>query len=217
MAIRVEIKNSKIVIDCDLNRFSKDQDFDHVMGHAVRIGKTAVDLMSFKTGFGLFYLLDTFTDQNGMTGPVMIYNSDFPPLANSIDKENFFEILNLAITEPQLRLAMKDLTDALTLPDQTLVSCARAVDAIRIYFAPPGSKKKKQGWKTMNDNLQLAQSYTTEISEASHGPRHGDYANPPDAINQKIAGKAWIIMNRFIAYQIRGKHQLPLADFPLLS
>jgi hypothetical protein len=111
--------------------------------------------------------------------------------------------------------AFRDLIEAITLPHRAPVSCARAIEGLRNVIAGSGLARG-QAWGEFNRVLQLDPAYTKLITTNSAGTRHGDHERISGAITTEITRRAWVIMNRFLEYRLRGDKPLDAKEFPLL-
>jgi hypothetical protein len=206
-----------VSIECDLNKFVFVEHYNEVVAQAYRLGKIAIDLTAFARGYGLTFVLDSFTDPHGVITPTASHNPELPPLATSVrDDRDFAKILTMLLDNSSLAMGLHDLTSALASFDRTAISCALAVESLRAYFMPPNGNKE-DGWPLLQRNLQLTRSFLIPITEASRGPRHGDHAPIASTITLDVSRRAWIVMNRFFEYHKRGNQSLPESEFPLLS
>ena len=218
----VQIKNSVITVDCDINRF-EDDDLASLYMRVHDIVQASVNLVAFAGGFGPVVSLHTLIKPDGTPVPLLILDKKLPPLCTAfgINSESpdtnasFNVVYKLVLQEPALLMALNDLIVAITAPHQAAVNCARAIEGIRHMISPPGTPTKDT-WVIMRDNLRLDRSYIELITDTSAAPRHGDRTHIPGSIVTVICERAWVIMNRFLEYRKRGNQQLPTSEFPLL-
>jgi hypothetical protein len=113
-------------------------------------------------------------------------------------------------------MALNDLIISVTLPHHAAVNCARAIDGIRNLMVPAGGDRK-QSWLLMRQNLNVAESYLTFLTNVSIAPRHGDRTHIPGSVVTETVERSWIIMDRFLEFRKRGNCPLPIDRFPLLD
>jgi hypothetical protein len=111
--------------------------------------------------------------------------------------------------------ALRYLIEAITVPHESAVNCARAVEALRHIIAP--NQPRGHAWQTFRSALNISQEYLKMITDVSTGPRHGDPTHIQGTTTTEISRRAWVIMNRFFEYKKRNNQQLPLDIFPLLT
>jgi len=223
MTFAFQIRNNNIVITCDLNKWSKA---DHLMPLYMRALDTVraiVDVASFANGVGLTVILDQFVDADGTISQLMPTQPDLAALSTSVknatppttkEDNNFDRVMRLAVADPSVFRALRDLIEAITETHVAPVACGRAMEGIRHVIAP--GLDRRHGWTKMNQTLQIDRSYLEFITDTSTGPRHADPEHIPGSVCHEISVRAWTIMNRFFEYLKRGSQPLPLSDFPLL-
>jgi hypothetical protein len=214
----VHIEQSIVTINCDLNKFEKTQHLTPITMRAYDIAKAMIDLVSFSTGHGLLFVLETLTDDEGCITSVAPQQPELGALVKSVvGRAQFDQVLQIVLSDPPLFLALRDLIDAITLWHRAPTSCARAMEALR-HSVAPGETDRKRQWEIFNEALRLEQSYLNRVMGHSTGPRHGDPAHIPGAVTRDVAKRAWIVMDRYLEFRKRGGHSpLPISDFPVLS
>jgi len=133
------------------------------------------------------------------------------------DGTSVFKIIELAMREPLIPYALRDLNECF-IPNRTTVNCARVIETIR-YMIHPTTKddKRDRAWKAMQRALNIEHSFIKLISDHALSHRHGSYAPVDASTNDEISHRTWEIMNRFLEYRKRDNHPLTAPDFPLLS
>jgi len=63
--IDVRIVYNKVTIDCEIDSFDRERHLTPVVMRAYDTARATIDLVSFATGNGLLFVLDTFTDADG--------------------------------------------------------------------------------------------------------------------------------------------------------
>jgi hypothetical protein len=213
----LKIENNIVTIDVDIQRFDPSY-FTSLVMRAHDTARAAVDLMSFASGNGLIFLLESWVTPEGESRPVAAQQPDLGALATAVNSsKGFHDVIWILLSDPQLFFALRDLIDAITQWHQAPITAARAIERLR-HLVAPGDPDRKRQWKKLGDVLQLHESYTKIIRDNSTGPRHGDPVHIPGPITNEIATRAWIIMNRYLEYRKRGGvNALLVAEFPLLT
>jgi hypothetical protein len=185
---------------------------------AYDIAKAMIDLVSFSTGHGLLFVLETLTENEDCITSVVPQQPELGALATSVaGHAQFNQVLQIVLSDPPLILALRDLIDAITLWHRAPTSCARAIEALR-HSVARGEMDRERQWKIFNEALRLERSYLTNVMAHSTGPRHGDPAHIPGAVTRDVAKRAWIVMDRYLEFRKRGGNSpLPISDFPVLS
>lgn len=125
------------------------------------------------------------------------------------------KILRMALTEPPLFLALRDLIDAITQWHRAPINAARVLDGLRHLIAR--GEEPKTGWPKLRAALRVEESYLKYVTDQSAPPRHGDSAHIPGEVTKKVAERARRVFNRYLKYRKRGRKPLPESEFPLLS
>jgi hypothetical protein len=216
-ACHTKIENNVVTMDVDIQRFDTAY-FTPLVMRAYDTARSAIDLVSFATGNGHTFLLETWVNPSGETVPLAAMQPALGALATAVNgARNFHDVIWLLMRDPPLFLALRDLIDAITQWHQTPIAAARAIERLR-HLALPGVDDRRKQWRRLGELLQLEDSYTKIIRGTSVGPRHGDPAHIPGTTTTEIATRAWVIMNRFIEFRKRGgADPLPVSEFPLLA
>jgi len=214
--IGVEINENKVTIDCDIDKFDSEKHLTPIVMRAYDTARTAIDLVSFTTGNGLVFVLDTFTDPDGNTTAVAPQQPELAALSTAVAKpEDFDRILRMVLTEPPLFLVLRDLIDAITQWHRAPVNTARVLDGLRHLIAP--GEEPRSGWPKLRAALRVEESYLKYVTDQSAPPRHGDPSHIPGEVTRKVAERAWTVFNRYLEYRKRGGQPLPESEFPMLS
>jgi hypothetical protein len=217
------IQEGRITVECETNRFEARL-ITPIFMRAFDLARATVDLTAFSTGYGLVVIFDTFTSPSGEVTPFASYDPALPQLctafqmgvtAASIGENDFHRVLTIVSTDWRVFRALRYLIEAITVPHESSVNCARAIEALRHIIAP--NQPRGEAWQTFRSTLNISREYLTMITDVSTGPRHGDPTHIQGTITTEITRRAWVIMNRFFEYKKRNDQQLPLDIFPLLS
>jgi hypothetical protein len=216
--ITTRIDASIIDLEFDVKTFD-ERNLAGLAKIAWDVARVAVDLWSFKTGWGLGVVIDSIVTPDGRSATLLSKDESLGVLATALDssdpKVNNFDVCyRIVATEPALFMALNDLIVSITLPHHATVNCARAVERLRAIMAP--NVDRKQAWPLFQGNLNIDRTYREYVTNISTGPRHGDPAFVPGTIVTEVTKRSWMIMNRFLEYRKRANKPLPLAEFPLL-
>jgi hypothetical protein len=224
IAFTISIVKGEVKVACELNKFEQDEHLVRVYMRAFDLVRATVDLTSFSTGYGLTVVIDSFTDALGKATPFVPHDPAVASLctaftmapATTIDANEFHKVLIIVLSDWRIFRALRELIEAITLPHESAVNCARAIEALRHIISAPGISRD-QAWADMRKVLRLSESYLKLITDVSTGPRHGDPGYVSGATTTEITRRAWIIMDRFIEFKKRDAGDLPTSEFPLLT
>jgi hypothetical protein len=212
MTFRVEIRDGSIRIDCNLNKY-EDAYLVPLFMRAQDIATASVDLAAFATGSGLSVVLEEFSDPTGAVTPLAAQQPSLAALVYAVKPgtSEFDKVLQFVLAEPQLYLAMRDLSSAIAAPHRAVLHCARAMRTVGRLFGLSWAPSQR-AWLTFRDNLQISQAFMQAFLQRKE--RDG----PPisEANATEVIQRAWMVMNRVFEYLKRGRQPLPLSEFPLL-
>jgi len=177
---------------------------------------TAVNLVIFTTGLPLRFLINRYHPNERETLSIVHQFSDLGKRCNAFGLDSLGVAWQLVAKEIRLFQALEDLTAAAIDNDLIAINCARVVEALR-QLSAPGIENRGEQWKQFRNLLNIDLSYLKFITENSKGPRHGNKMNVSPEVNDQILSRTWGVMNRFIAFRMKGNTRLPLSEFPLLQ
>lgn len=217
ISYRLEIKDNSVTVTSDVNKYVHEDHFTSVFMRASDIARSAVEVIAFAKAQGLVMSFDKVVLPNGDESRIDVGDPSLASLSTATIGEGFDQVIRIVMSEPPLFLALRDLIDAISQWHQAPITAARAIERLRHSIAPSENDRKKQ-WKRLGDLLNLDESYTKPIRDASIGPRHGDPTHIPGPITSEITKRAWIIMNRYLEFRKRGGTlSLPESEFSLLT
>jgi len=223
ISFKITIHQGVIGVECSLSKFEADIDLVRIYMRAFDLVRATVDLTCFSTGYGLSVILDAYTNPEGVTSPFVSHDPrlgdlctafDMTP-ASSVESNTFHKVLTIVLTDWRIFRILRQLIEANTVPHESSVLCARAVEGIRHLLASPGASTKKS-WEDMRGRLNLSVDYLKLITDVSTAPRHGDSAHIAGPTTVEITKRAWTVMNRFLEYKKRADQPLPVTEFPVL-
>lgn len=219
LKITTRIVASIIDVEFEVETFN-EQDPSSLLMRAWDLARAAVDLFSFKFGWGLSVSIDTLVKPDGTSSTIRpeIPLSQYSTALHSTNPavNNFDVCYRLLVSEPELFMAMNDLIVSITLPHHASTNCARAVEGLRVLTTSVATPRS-QAWPIFQLNLNIDRAYREYITDVSTGPRHGDRTWIPGTTVNEVVTRSWIIMNRFLEFRKRGNQQLPLNEFPMLT
>jgi hypothetical protein len=208
--LQVEVRDSKITVDCELNRYDPSE-FEMLHLHVFHIVRAFVDLVAFCSGNGYTTVLQDFIDPDGAS--LRIQAQD-PSLANicTITPTDLFSL----IADFEVSEILHTLTSTLQQPYLWPVNCARAIEAMA-RLVVPNEQNPKRRWKEFRAALRISEPYLQLISQVSTEPRHGSLQEllRPSPNYYHVRQRAWTVMNRFLEFRKRGGVDvLPASEFP---
>jgi hypothetical protein len=219
----ISVEDGKIDIRCDLPIFDRATHLVRVYMRAFDLVRASVDAAAFATGYGLSVIIDTFVDQNGVSSVFISHDPALAALctafmldpASTLEANQFHKVLLIVLGDWRIFRALRELIEAITLPHESAVNCARAIEGLRHILETTGMSRP-QSWQNMRDILKLSEPYLKLITDVSTAPRHGDPVRIPGSTTTEITKRAWTIMNRFLEYKKRDAGPLPVSEFPIL-
>jgi len=205
-----------VVVACDLIRFDMSKHQPMLHKTAQHLAQPYVDLATLRLGRAVSLILSHIEWPDGSISEIDKRDSKVEGLTTVLQDDNSFkQLVGILFQDHQTAIAVRDLADTLRQEHIVEINFGRVMDAICIYFAPPGAKRDK-GWEPMRTALHISGPYLRSITDASIAPRHGDQSGAVTE-RQTLAVRSWTIMNRFLEYRKRGDQPLSDADFPLLE
>jgi hypothetical protein len=223
MKFKISIQNGRIDIGCEIDRWDQASHLVRVYMRAFDLVRATVDVCAFSTGYGLSVILDSFTNVDGIRTPFISHDSSIGALctaftlapASTVEANTFHKVLTIVLTDWRIFQTLRWLIEAITLPHESVVNCARTIEGIRHLLATP-DVTRAEAWRQMRDKLNLSEAYLKLITDVSIGPRHGQPVHVQGGMTAEIIKRAWTIMNRFLEYKKDGDRPLDPSKFPLL-
>jgi len=211
-----QIDKSVIEIECVVSDWHPEY-FPDIYRRVLDISRVKVDLIAFKTAWGLTVLLETFEAPDGSITPIVQTAPDLEQICTAFSLEQGFdEVCAHMLQRPVLFMAMRELITAISVPHVAPVECARAIDRLKNLIATPGSKDKA-AWQQLRGTLRIDEAYLKYISEASANPRHGQPGHTSGVVTTEATRRAWVVMNRYLEYLVRGEQPLDHKAFPVID
>jgi hypothetical protein len=216
----LSITRGIVEVICESNLSGNENCDGHVHMHANDLARAVVSTYAFGKGLGLSVILETVVKPDGIKYNIQESRPDLQPLVTVLRSRHdggieIAAILPIVLSDPTIFVALNDLVDSITYPQEAPVKCGRAIDAIRYAMAP--ANNRKAGWSAMRENLNVDQKYLEFITAESIGPRHGDVKSTTFDASRETIRRSWIVMNRFLEFKKRGDKRLPASEFTLLE
>lgn len=176
-------------------------------------------MLSFASGWGTTLVFETITFPTGITTEIRPGNEELAKecTAYSLGQE-MITLLPLIMAEPQVHYCLRDLNEALSVPNRVNINCGRVIDTIRNMILPSSADgDRRPSWAMMQSVLNLSPQYVRYISDSAVAHRHGDFVPFDGRVNADISQRAWKVMNRFLEYRKRNNQPLTAPEFPLLD
>jgi hypothetical protein len=222
----ITIDKSDVVASCQTNRFDEEV-LSWVLPYVFDWTSAEIDLFSFSAGRALSVNIDRVQWPDGSTHLLAPVAPDLAALATACavtDRNGAIDVqlrdaLQLSVTEPTLMLALRDLGASLRFGNNSIVNCARAVDALKQALSvkdEPSAADQSRAWQHLQETLRVSKDYLKLITDASRGPRHGSSRYISSAVRQEIFHRTWVVMNRFLLYRLKGNKPLAEEEHPSL-
>lgn len=217
--IVLEAKGNQFTAVCNFESFDKTRHWFPLYTRVHDLLRTFLDLITYQQGIPLTLIFDKVEHSDGTSGTILVRDESVMQYVTALSSpDDFSKIFTLLVDDDEMQLALRDLSDSVSSLYSAPISCARAIEAIRNKFIPPGGRKD-DGWKPMHAALNVTQKFLKDITDISRDPRHGR--------SRKISGvgdsarlvgyRSWAVMNRYLEYMKRDYKPLPLSEFPLLD
>lgn len=211
----VTIQDSNIDVECSLPEY-KSEYLAEIHRRAYDICRAAINLAAFSTGYGLVIAFDTFVDGHGTQTPLVMVDAELARLCTAFSGASGFDaVFRMVASEPILIRHLSDLIQAITVPHEAPMSCARAMDGLKHLIAAPSSNDNA-AWQQMRHALRADMAYLKYITDSSKPGRHGKNARITGAVTTEAVRRSWTIMNRYFEYRKRGGTPLTETEFPML-
>ena len=100
LILNCDVKNqdNNVTIDCEVDNFEKKKHLTPIVMPAYDTARATIDLVSFASGNGLVFVLDTFTDPGGNTTVVAPQQPDLAALSTAVARpDDFDKVLRLVL------------------------------------------------------------------------------------------------------------------------
>src|ERR1039458_8620961 len=161
---QVHVFDSKVVVDCELNRFV-EEDFSHLYIRAVDFSRAAVDMVAFCSGMALSVHLHSLIRPDGELTAIRLSDPSLVGICTAYkleaktdeDRKTFANVMLLVFGEPPLFMALNDLTQANAVPHCAPVNCGRVLDGLKKIVAPGVDDKK--AWPILRSIVNADEKY----------------------------------------------------------
>jgi hypothetical protein len=219
MTIKVTIENSQITVDCEFDvAYDRSKHFKPAHMRAIDIASAAVNLTAFGLGMGIFVVIDKYSEPEGKEMHLIYRDHKLEALASVANPAgpNFSRALDVVYQDIRMFTVLGDLVRANSVPSAVPASCGSAVEAIRSLMVPKGTDRS-EGWPLLRNSLNVTKEYLKLVTDHATPARHGEHPYVDGGTTEKIAHRAWTLLNRYFEYRIRGGKPLPVSEFPLLT
>lgn len=184
-SIEVNIDGGNATVNCEINKFAMGEPVDLIIRHVHFVTKMYTSMLAFNSGIAMTLVLDTAILPDGKLLHLIHKDPNLSGICSAftVPKTNdefaakadgsFTQVHNLLLEDRALCVALSTLTESLELPDATIINCARAMEHIRNLVSP--DQKRRDGWLALREVLNIDRPYLEFITNASTGPRHGDF------------------------------------------
>lgn len=161
------------------------------------------------------------TKEIGVSRPPLVFvktNAEIPRAAKPAEDLARYWNLTAQHTSRPLRLALINYMRALREPEEAMMFCYRALEALchdpNFYIS---EKEMKQNWQALRNALNLDKAYLDPLTERATDHRHGGQMIPSREEYTAGLETAHCVIERYAAYLENGHHSLSLEGFPQLK
>ena len=218
----MDVTHSDITIK--LQRTEPIRDLAMVKDRLQRMALITTAAYGFSYGLGLDVEI---TKEIGQSSPPFVFVKSCTEIASCGNSDEVSLYWNLtdefSPSSRVLRLALINYMRALRDPEEAIMFCFRAIDAIRHEptFAPPKDgkkdKEKAEMWTNLRTALNCDESYFSDLTDLAKHHRHGEQVIPSHQMYAAGVKTVHNVIQRYAEYLNRGKVPLSLDDFPQLT
>jgi hypothetical protein len=168
---------------------------------------------------GLSFDIDMISAASLDTGDRCIFGTAIPVVQDQRRKSGApralpGDLLQIVCRDPHAQIVLADFREAMRVPVGTGFFCYRAIEAMMQSMKWRDDENEKAAWPRVRRVLRIDRAPIEYVKDHSDIPRHGKPANISDEQRAKVFMITDEVIRRFLAYLIRGKTELPEAEFP---
>ena len=212
----LEITHSDITIT--VPRTDPIRDLATVKDRLQRMALITTAAYGFATGLGLDVEI---TKEIGESHPSFVFvkaNAEAPRVVKPNEEmKRYWDLTTKPCSWP-LRIALINYMRALREPEEAIMCCYRAIEAIG--HDPQFSlseRDKNKNWKQLRCALNIDKTYFDALTNRAKDHRHGKQVIPSREEYTAALNTVCVVIQRYAAYLSSGKLNLSLDDFPPLT
>lgn len=191
----ISIQDGYIDVECTVPFDYRDRDAAELRRRAFDLCRAVVNLQAFREGVELTVILDKFINPHGIARMLLRRDGALSHLCTAIHTDDeFHQVFEIVVADEVLIRHLSDLIEAVTLPQEAVVNCARVVEGIKVLIAP-AETDGRIAWQEMRDALNIEKDYLTLITETSQKPRHGRHERIGGLLVAEVVRRSWSVMN----------------------
>jgi hypothetical protein len=177
MRFELSIEGGRVVVDCDVDNYSRDEHLMRLYVRASDLANAAVNLAAFAMGVGARVVIDTAHEATGSSLTMVLRDRELESLCTAFSPADESFDAMIAIVHGDLRIsrAIGDLTEAISGPHMIPSMCARAVETLRVLMVP-SDLDRRQGWPLMQRHLNLSQDYLKSVTDPAFALKRVPFA-----------------------------------------
>lgn len=221
---RIKVSNSELcgeaeftaqVVDGDMTvsvNAHCDENYEGLHFHAGDLCRSMMDVTTLRDGVAYQCTLSEVEHPDGSETAIVLADRKLASAAKAISAASFEDVLELAVLDVQVARLMSDAAVMLSWPHYTPIAAGRVVDGL-VRLLTGG--RSAAHWASLRSILRVDRSFVQFITDLATPARHGDrvYVSGPD--NSRLARRAWILLDRYVAYRLHGN--LDPTAFPVLE
>jgi hypothetical protein len=126
--------------------------------------------------------------------------------------ERLGPLVDAAINEPLVRLALADLRTAIDSPGETVALAYRAIESIRQWFLPstePDSgAARKRSWEDLKTELDIREDEIRPLQKLATSRRHGESTLLPEEDRLQALRLARRVVEQFLAHRTSAQPEI---------
>jgi hypothetical protein len=214
--IQLAFKGEEFIASCRPIRFDIEEHLTALQSHVSHLAQVIADFATIKHGQACSTILASYKLPDGSEHRAGTGDQGVQGIAKTLeDSAGLSTCIYMALQDPTLAHAARDLADSLRHRNNSASDLARCIETVRNYFVPEGGKRS-EGWAPMRQNLKVSEEYLRTIIEPAHPARHGHRVDE-DFDLREMAIRAWTVMDRFLAFRRAELQGLSLPDFSFLA
>jgi hypothetical protein len=214
---RVVIHSSQAIVDITVRE--GDADLPSLRNAAVDCIRQITDLVGYKQGS--CFDVEVVSAIRRDTADWTVFGVEIPVLAarrnvgevGTIDEK----LVSAVGRNPAAQIVLADLREAMRVPIGTGFYCYRAIEAMMQSMKGSPDDADGPAWELLRQRLRIDRAAIDEVKRHADFPRHGKLSSISDSERAKVFVLTDQIIERFLAYLVRGKTALAERDFPILK
>ncbi len=209
----IEVREGRFLVDVEVERFNGHV-ANALLVPATDLVRVLVEVVGFSDGVPYSVMVDHVLQPDGQRQKVVFADRRMAARCTAFSKDDVGRVVSMAASDLRLARALSDLMMSLSIPHYSPISCGRVAEAILNLLT---GSKGPAAWAEMRSVLRVDEAYLKLLTEHSKKPRHGDRVRVEAAVTTELLGRAWTLLNRYVAYRLGDDKPLDPLNFPVLG